>query len=41
MLQWYKRGAAYSDFELVITLLEDACQGLLDELTMAEGDRAV
>ena len=31
----------YSDFELVITLLEDACQGLLDELTMAEGDRAV
>ena len=25
----------YSDFELVITLLEDACQGLLDELTMA------
>ena len=23
----------YSDFELVITLLEDACQGLLDELT--------
>lgn len=31
----------YSDFELVIILLEDACQGLLDELTMAEGDRAV
>ena len=23
----------YSDFELVITLLEEACQGLLDELT--------
>lgn len=30
-----------SDFELVITLLEDACQGLLDELTMTEGSRAV
>ena len=23
----------YSDFELVITLLEDACQGLLQSLT--------
>ena len=31
----------YRDCELVIILLEDACQGLLDELTMAEGDRAV
>lgn len=29
------------DFELVITLLEDACQGLLDELTMTVGDSAV
>ena len=26
----------YSDFELVITLLEEACQGLLDELTQIQ-----